>query len=42
MKRRRKFEKEADFKKSRRARNEQANSEKRMANFGDASKADGA
>ena len=32
--------KEADFKKSRRARNEQANSEKGVANFGDASKAD--
>ena len=42
VRRRRKLEKQADFEKSRRARNEQANSEKRGAIFGDASKADGA
>ena len=39
--RRRKLEKEADLKKSRRARNEQANFEKGVANFGNASKAEG-
>ena len=38
----RKLEKEADLKKSRRARNEQANFEKGVANFRNASKAEGA
>ena len=40
--RRRKLGMEADFKKSRRVRNEQANFEKGVANFRNASKADGA